>query len=140
MLDKLRQLARLRSEYDTAKRHYDEAHARFVDSVKPVSDDMTRLKTDIEVFETSIRLDAVAQYKASGLKEFEGGVRIRVVKDISITDPDAAMQWAIQHELALSLDKKQLIELSKVHAMPFVQSVERATATIPKDIVILGDE
>ena len=140
MLAQLQQLRIRRSELDTARRHYDAMYRSFLESAKDIIKEQNNLKMDVEVLEASIRLDAVKAYEMSGVKDLEGGVRIRIMHDIDITDMNAALEWGIEHKIALVPDVKRLKELSKFHEMPFIQVTERAQATIPKDIVILEGE
>jgi len=79
--------------------------------------------------------NAEAGYEKDGLKKRLGGIGIRVSKIIDY-DTETATEWAKEHRLCLTLDKKAFEQIAKTQEIDFVTMAEKVTVTFPKEITI----
>ena len=132
MIDKVRLLHRLRGElgvmkYDLAKRQEEWELAN-----------CNRIaKKDILVIAVA---NVENELKAQRVAEYDGvdkskvfGVAIREVTKLDYCEV-AAFEWAINHELALKLDKKQFEKIAKIDTLEFVTITTEPQATIAQDL------
>ena len=78
---------------------------------------------------------ALDQYKQTGEKTLDHGVKIMVRKTLEY-DQAAALNWAKDHGLALSLDKRAFEKIAKAQELEIVEYGEKAVAAIPQEIKI----
>ena len=83
--------------------------------------------------EAELREVAVAHYEATGEKHPTPGVEIKIVKRLEYEE-GAALAWAIEHTLALSLNRKQFEKLCKFLAPDFVTIIPTPRAEIATDL------
>lgn len=96
-------------------------------------------KIDAREAEDALRAAALAQYEATGKKTLGHGVGVRVQKRL-VYDKDAALRWAYANRKALALDTKAFEQIAKGEDLDFVEVVEEATVTLPRDAVkLLGE-
>lgn len=99
----------------------------------PVFKEIEILSDEMISLEVVIREKAIKIYEETGNKKIgQIGIRIMQVLDY---DEVVAFDWAKEHKLCLSLDKKNFEKLAKTQDMDFVEKSEKATATIPTKIV-----
>lgn len=79
--------------------------------------------------EGALRSLAIDLYQATGNKSLAPGVKVREVTRLHY-DPQAALAWAMEHQLALTLDVKVFEQLAKVTRLPFVQLTVEPQATL----------
>src|SRR5215813_9055543 len=79
--------------------------------------------------EMALRTLALDLYQMTGNKSLAPGVKVREVTRLHY-DPQAALAWAMEHRLALSLDAKVFEQLAKVARLPFVQLTLEPQATL----------
>ncbi len=90
-------------------------------------------KEDMAAIDTEVRTLALADYAITKEKKLIGGIGIRVIKKLEY-EPGKAFNWASEHKLCLSLDKRAFEKLAKTEQIDFVKIQEEATATIPTEI------
>lgn len=96
-------------------------------------------KIDAAEAETALRAAALAEYWATGKKTLGHGVGIRAQKRLEY-DRDQALRWACANRKALALDAKAFEKLAKDEDLDFVEVVEEATVTLPRDAAkLLGE-
>lgn len=83
--------------------------------------------------ETSLKMATLSAYKETGNKAPAPGVGIREVTVLDYV-PTEALDWAIKHSLALSLDKKAFETIAKGGQVPFVKLRIEPQATIAQDL------
>jgi hypothetical protein len=94
--------------------------------------------TTIDEVESSIRQDAVEQFKANGTKSFDCGVAIKMFTILNY-EKDRALAWAKEHLIALSLDKtafEKIVKADEKSKPDFVEIIEEPRATIPTKIQV----
>lgn len=104
----------------------------------PIFKEIEILENEKLDLEFNIREEALKIYRETGEKKI-GQIGIRV---LSVLDYDevTAFNWAKEHSLCLSLDKKNFEKLAKTQDIEFVKKSEKATATIPTKIEVSDDE
>jgi uncharacterized coiled-coil DUF342 family protein len=100
-------LKKQREDLSAAKAEYTEALQSFEEQHKMLRQRIATLADETDETEMSIRSAAIAEFKIS---------------------------WAVDHKMALQLDRKVFETIAKAQEMEFVKIEEVPTATIPKDI------
>lgn len=83
--------------------------------------------------EAILREMTLSAYTETGNKAPEIGVGIRKVTKLEY-DPPLAMAWAIEHKIALSLDRKNFEVFAKSQQLAFVTITEEPMATIATEL------
>ena len=125
-------------------------------ALQEVSERITRARTEWEATQDANFLmqqearEAVnvleAEVKHIRIETFDGetktplyGIGIREVSKLDYSD-DAAYLWALSHQLALKLDKKEFEKIAKATPLYFVNVVTEPQATIARDLSDWADE
>lgn len=83
--------------------------------------------------ENTLRQAGLAHYAENpSTKKLPCGLSVRVVSSLEY-EGTAALAWAIEHKMALALDKKAFEAIAKTHNVPFVTAKENIIITIPTD-------
>lgn len=83
--------------------------------------------------EDTLREMTLQVYTETGNKAPEIGVGIRVRTCLDYEDNEA-MNWAMEHKLALKLDPSAFEKIAKTSNLPFVTITEEPTATIATEL------
>ena len=83
--------------------------------------------------EEALRARAVEEYNLTGKKKPAPGIEIKVFTRLSY-EPPAALAWAIDHKLALQLNKASFDKIAKDNPMDFVALTQEARALIATDL------
>ncbi len=140
----LKNLALLRKKKDQFKVAFDNALKEFQDLNASLIEGKARNADEIDLVENQLREYALGEYKITGSKECTGGMGIRVMKKLEY-DPVEAYKWAIHHEMALSLNRKEFEKIALMSGMEsykpqFVEIKDEPKATIPQEINLEGLE
>ncbi len=79
--------------------------------------------------ETALRALAVDIFRCTAQKTVHPGVKIREVTQLAY-DPKRALDWAMEHRMALTLDAKAFEKIAKAASLPFVQVTVEPQATL----------
>jgi hypothetical protein len=79
--------------------------------------------------EAMLRALAIELYQSTGSKDLAPGVKVRELTKL-IYDPQAALTWALAHQMALALDVKTFEQLARVTVLPFVRRWSEPQATL----------
>ncbi len=79
--------------------------------------------------EAALRELAFEIYQRTGQKTVHPGVKIREVTQLAY-DPKCALEWAMEHRMALTLDAKAFEKIAKAASLPFVQITIEPQATL----------
>ncbi len=79
--------------------------------------------------EATLRELALVIYQRTAQKTVHPGVKIREVPQLTY-DPHHALEWAMEHRMALTLDAKAFERIAKAASLPFVQVVVEPQATL----------
>ena len=83
--------------------------------------------------EAACRAQALVLYGETGEKDLGWGVKIRMGTLLTY-DPKTALGWALEHRIALELNKKAFENIAKTQPLDFVNSHEEPVATIAQDL------
>lgn len=90
-------------------------------------------KTACQDAEDNLREMAIAIYSETGNKIVASGVGIRVMTKLGY-DAEEAMDWAVEHKLALKLDTSTFEKIAKTSNLSFVSITEEPSATIATEL------
>ncbi len=79
--------------------------------------------------ETALRALAVDIFRRTAQKTVHPGVKIREVTQLAY-DPKCALEWAMEHRMALALDAKAFEKIAKAASLPFVQITVEPQVTL----------
>lgn len=83
--------------------------------------------------EAELRDATLQAYALTGNKSPEVGVCVRVKTCLGYESKDA-MEWAVEHKLALKLDASSFEKIAKTNNLPFVTITEEPQATIATEL------
>ncbi len=115
------------------------SYNKWVEENQSVLDIESAAKTDCQEAEELLRHMTLTAYEATGEKAPEIGVGIRVKTCLSYDDKDA-LEWAMEHRLALKLDSPVFEKIAKTSNLPFVFTEEKAQATIATELNRIEEE
>jgi len=90
-------------------------------------------KVQCEESEQLLRELTLQAYQETGNKTPLAGIGIRVMTRLSY-EAKEAMDWALEHKLALKLDTGSFEKIAKTSSLPFVTVLEEPQATIATDL------
>ena len=97
--------------------------------IKAITDLTKRLNDERNQFSDL----AFIEYKHTGNKKLIGGLGIRIGTNLNY-DTKTALNWATEHNMCLTLDKKNFDKIAKTQEMDFVKKEEIISVTFPKEI------
>lgn len=133
--EQLKKLLEKRTEKEVLLEKYNNLYAEFENKNKELLDKIERTKEEIFHTENSLRVFAIERYVKTQKKVFDGGVKIRIMEKVLYKE-DEAFEWAKEHRLALSLDKKAFEKIAKTTPLLFVDYRKEPMATIPQKIEV----
>ena len=133
LVNELKSLHKLRAEEAVAQEKYETVMQKFQeDNAETIIKIKTIKEAKLKARETIKKLGG-DEFRITGKKHLIGGIAIKMMKKLEY-DPDAALIWAKDHDLALSLDKRRFEQLAKTENIDFVKIVETPQVTIPSII------
>jgi len=130
LIDKLKEQ---RIKQEIGKDLYTKLFDKFIEENKALIEDNEKTNIVISTLTTDIKAEAVEEYKNTGITKFYGGVGIQNRKSIEYDDKKA-FEWAVKHNLALSLNKPAFNRIAKAGNLDFVEEVETTIATFPPEL------
>ena len=110
------------------------AYNKWVEEYSPLLDDEAVAKSLCQEAEGKLRELALEVYAGTGDKAVAPGIGIRVMTRLDYENKDA-MDWAIEHKLALQLDATTFKKIALTSNLPFVTITEEPQATIATELV-----
>ena len=83
--------------------------------------------------EATLRELTLRAYEETGNKTPADGVSVKIFKTLNY-DPKEALDWAVKHTIALTLDKKAFESTAKATPLDFVTTIEEPRAQIASDL------
>jgi len=105
------------------------AYQKWLETFKPIIDDETITKSACQEAEDKLREMTVQSYMETGNKSILPGIGIRVRTILGYLASEA-MEWAMEHKIALKLDTSAFEKIAKTSNLPFVSITEEPQATI----------
>jgi len=133
MKEQAARLADARLKHTELAAIYANQKRQWEESVAELSGFLAEAGTELMLAEESLRASGLSYYEANpGTKKLPYGVGIRVIETMLYESSDA-LTWAIEHNMALALDKKAFEKIAKVSPPEFVTVGEVLTVTLPSD-------
>lgn len=131
----------LRVAHAEVRAKRDELYAAFEQEHRALLDLCISVGEQLRDAEARLRELALATYAATGSKQPTPGVGIRVVTKV-LYDRDQALDWAIEHQMALKLDERAFERIVRANpsTVPIATVAQEATATIANDLSPYVDE
>jgi len=133
MKELIEKLKEQREKLAAAKEKYNKATEKFREEQKETLDYIDSTNVVIGGLTTDIKAEAVEEYKKTGTTKFYGGVGIQNRKSLEYDDKKA-FKWALEHKLALSLNKSAFNTIAKAGDIDFVEEVITTKATFPPEL------
>ena len=131
--EQIKEIAQLRETVDKLKKWKSEAMMAWEKEHEKQLSDIVIEAAKLAEAETKLREQAVELFKTTGNKQVADGVGIRETEKLEY-DEKQAFEWAKEHVMALSLDKKAFDKIAKASPMEFVKVVSVPTAAIATDL------
>lgn len=96
---------------------------------------MRNKQEELTAIEESLRVVALEEYEKTKEKKLYGGIGIRIAKVLGYNDKEA-LDWAMEHNMALQLNKRAFEKIAKSTPIEFVTIKDAPKATIPVKIEI----
>jgi len=123
-----------RVRYEAAIVEVNRATVAFEDANRAKLGELQQAKAAAEEAEDQLRTLAVAHYQLTQEKKPVPGVEIKLVTEIDITDPKAALAYAKSIGLCIQLDDKGYKALAKTNDVPGATVTEVPKASIARDL------
>lgn len=107
--------------------------AQFGDVYGNLIANLEEAKKGYEMADEQLRQEAVNRYLAFGEKYIDEHVSVRVNTSLEY-DQGKALEWATEHNLCLTLDKKAFDKVAGTVNLDFVEKVEKPSAVIKKEM------
>ena len=133
MKDQAQAVAEARKKSEELSAILADRRRQFEESVTELADFVSEAKIAVSRAEESLRQAGLAHYYENPTaKKLPFGCGVRVVSGLKY-EPAAAYDWALEHKMALALDKKAFEAIAKAQPLPFVAEVQTVTVTLPAD-------
>ncbi|MDZ4246177.1 MAG: hypothetical protein U1D67_03550 [Dehalococcoidia bacterium] len=135
MIDNVRRVAELRNALSGLKEERARLEARFEDETKGLSESIELYQKRLEYSEDSLRTAALEQFKLDGNRKPTPGVEVKMFTELTY-EPKQALAWAMEHKIALALDKKVFEYIAKqgTPGTEFASVTETPRAQIATDL------
>lgn len=110
-----------------------ELYAQWEEATKPLLEQIASQSEKVTEAENKLRYMTIEEYKTTGNKAPAVGVGIRILTKLEY-EPKDALKWAMEHQVALSLDKSSFEKFAKATPLDFVQVREEPQATIATNL------
>jgi len=138
LTDQIKVVAKAREVAELAKKARHDAQVAWEESNASLFEDEGLACGASAGAEARLRELTIEAYHATGLKHPAEGVGIREVTKLAY-DEKEALKWAIEHKLALQLDKKKFADYAKDGTIEFVAVTTEPQATIATVLVTTAE-
>lgn len=133
--EQLKNLKELRDKKNRFREELAKKQKLFLEENKELFAVINIVSADSMAAEDELRTEALKEFNLTGNKNLAGGVKIKIMSKL-VYEPDKALAWAMEHSLALALDKKAFDNIAKTNKIDFVEYTDVPTATIPTNIEV----
>lgn len=133
IVEKLSDLKSQRKSVEELVLFMDGVQQEFNDKHKAIIESLSENRGKLGIIEGEIRTMALQEYGITKDKNLTGGLGIRIMKRMEY-DSEKALNWANEHKMCLTLDRRAFEKIAKTDQIGFVEFKEEVTATIPKEI------
>jgi hypothetical protein len=121
----------LQGQLKAKKQEFEQLNSGLIEEIRQMDVSFNQTKNEI-------KLEAVDEFKITGMKKLLGGIGIRVSNKLEYTEKEA-IEWAsVKMPIAILtvLDKKQFETYAKTADLEFVKKDQTISVTFPKEIII----
>jgi hypothetical protein len=133
LMEQIKAVALARENAKIAKESKDAAYSAWEREYKSLLDSVDETAKHLQESETKLREMTIKIYQETGNKQPAPGIGIREITRVEY-DPKQAVKWAIEHKIALSLDKKSFEGWAKANQLDFVKISTEPQAIIATDL------
>mgnify|MGYP001340786705 CR=1 FL=1 len=119
-------VAGLRDELSQRRQQWEEQNASLIAQARGA-------EQELAAQETRLREMGLERFQETGDKKPGFGVEVKMFSEPRY-EQDQALEWAVEHKLALTLDKKAFEGIAKHGAIPFVRFEQVYRAQIASDL------
>ena len=110
-----------------------EKREKFMEENKDLIENIKHLSEILDNERNQFSDLAFKEYEHTGNKKLIGGLGIRIGTNLNY-DTKTALNWATEHNMCLTLDKKNFEKIAKTQEIDFVKKDEVISVTFPKEI------
>ena len=133
LIEQINTVVEAREKAQEATEWRTSAYQKWVEANQPLLDNESDAKSTCQEAEAKLREMTIQSYVDTGNKSALPGIGIRIMTRLTY-DNQMAMEWAVEHKLALKLDAVIFEKIAKTSGLPFVTIAEEPTATIAADL------
>ena len=134
-IEQLKELQKQQANRDGVADAIKKARAEFEETISGTIVIMKHLNEGIAALKADITLDALEEFKETGIKKLSGGIGIREKSKIEYC-PKKALSFAKEKDMFLQLNKSAFDKAAASMDLDWVISTKEATVTYPKEIKI----
>ena len=133
-IEAIKAVAKLRSQLAIVKEAKQESYDKWIKTNSLLISSVEIATKYLQEAEDAIRLEAIEEYKlCPSNKAIAPGVTIKIF-DILEYEPGKALDWALEHKLALKLDTPKFEKLAKISPPDFVGIGQEPRCQIATDL------
>jgi len=133
MKEKLIQFQEEIDKFDKLREEWEEKKKVLEKENSTLLADITASSVDIDVARAAIKALAEDEYNLTKNKQLIGGLGIRIMTALKY-DPEKALVWAKNHDMCLTLNKRDFDKIAKIQEIDFVSKIENVVVTFPPKI------
>jgi len=133
LIEQIQSVAEARERVRIATEMRQTSYVEWQNENQHLLDNETHTKETLSAKETLLRELTIAAYHQTGNKKPAEGINVKIFEVLSYNEEEA-MNWAIQHQVALKLDKPIFEKIAKVDKPSFVKISEEPRAQIAKEL------
>jgi hypothetical protein len=133
LLEQIKAVSQARDIVAKAKSDYEQAFNEWQESNQQLIEFRQRAVEVQNEAEVKLRELTIQAYQETGDKKPAPGVGIREITKLNY-DSDQAFKWALEHKIALTLDRKNFEQIAKSSPPDFVEVSMDIQATIATDL------
>jgi len=133
LIEQVKRVADLRLKQAELKEKKEALFADWENLHRELLNDIITANLDTQKAEETLRNEAIISYEIDGNRKPVPGVEIKLFTRLSY-ETGKAFDWALDHKISLSLDKKIFETLAKVNPPPFVTIRQEPMAQIATDL------
>ena len=134
--ERINEVVQARQQLKVALEKRHESYSAWEEANMVILDNESNARTVCQGLEAELREATIADYALTGNKSPEVGLGIRVKTCLAYEGKDA-MEWAVEHKLALRLDTSSFEKIAKTNNLPFVTITEEPSATIATELQVI---
>ena len=133
--NKIETLKKLQEDMDSMKTTYNTKFDEFKEENKSLTDSIEVIRLSITEVKDELKVMGLKEFEVTGFKKLVGGLSIREMTNISYDDKEA-LNWALNHQLALKLDATKFKKFAKLQELDFVTFTPNPIVCFPAKLKV----